>query len=822
MSHYSAAWHPLPDDAGTLRYWDGQQWTNYFKHWDGHQWVDGQRPVAPTPPAQPTYPVQQAQPVQQARPVEYQQPHEQAAAEPLVASTAGDFHQYAQDPFAAAEQKPKRSRAVWMVPVAVVTVLLMSAASLYFGVFYSADPESGEAASGGNGEVSSSAVDAIVGGDFTNALTSEVVYTDPSKGLDYTTPYVDLESRDTQLEIPLAVDSLQAGDRPEWAKGHERVDENGDSASWAVRIFADADLKVEVGGLAYLQDGVLQVGPYESEMASRLDEDGQVVPEYELSTREGGMTTIARWGMRDTYYAVRYVSDDGELSELERPVVSKLSFTQSLPTPSVRVATSADVAGSLELSWVAVPGATSYGVFVSHLGEDTAPFARNQVLLGQTTDTVWTPEVDGDHTDTIYQNYAMNTSEYGAEDDQYSLGTEYGVIAYDSTGEVMSGMGTVAANEASIETLPYFVDFDVIREYQQELPCMATEDCTFNDNMTFAPYISIGGEVRTGSVYATDILWTEEWNSYRVRLEVEGTQLSYTQSLITADEVEAAELVEAFNERAANDRLATGGLPPEREAQLDVSDEVVSDYDPSALTNIVSMDHDLVTYIAAHMYEGNTAVDMSEYLGFWTWNEINRAAYVASDQNRQFGAEAWDAYSGDTTLYIEYRGRERAQQAMTEVRNIVQELQLQSMTDTEKVRAINGYIVDNVEYNFEALDALADGESIDPYWKSWTLDGAVLDGLTVCAGYSYMFNAMAKEAGLDSVYVSGYVDGSQIAHAWNKVKVDGEWKIVDTTWNDGLSNEDYLLKDDEGLPYGEQRYESDWWVMGDPSNYATP
>lgn len=60
------------------------------------------------------------------------------------------------------------------------------------------------------------------------------------------------------------------------------------------------------------------------------------------------------------------------------------------------------------------------------------------------------------------------------------------------------------------------------------------------------------------------------------------------------------------------------------------------------------------------------------------------------------------------------------------------------------------------------------------------------DGLGVCQAYALAFLALMRAAGLDAeVVVSGEMD-----HAWNRVRADGEWFLVDVT------------RDDTGIPAG--------------------
>lgn len=66
----------------------------------------------------------------------------------------------------------------------------------------------------------------------------------------------------------------------------------------------------------------------------------------------------------------------------------------------------------------------------------------------------------------------------------------------------------------------------------------------------------------------------------------------------------------------------------------------------------------------------------------------------------------------------------------------------------------------------------------------------------MCASYSAAFKLLADAAGLDSIVVTGYLEGTT-PHAWNKVKVDDTWNIVDSTNNDNevISNALFNLSD---------------------------
>jgi transglutaminase-like putative cysteine protease len=78
--------------------------------------------------------------------------------------------------------------------------------------------------------------------------------------------------------------------------------------------------------------------------------------------------------------------------------------------------------------------------------------------------------------------------------------------------------------------------------------------------------------------------------------------------------------------------------------------------------------------------------------------------------------------------------------------------------------------------------------------------GILVAGTAVCTGYAHAFQLLAQASGLEPVVVtgtasSGFTTGG---HAWNQVLVDGQWLVVDATWDDAddaVLGRDYLLID---------------------------
>ena len=66
--------------------------------------------------------------------------------------------------------------------------------------------------------------------------------------------------------------------------------------------------------------------------------------------------------------------------------------------------------------------------------------------------------------------------------------------------------------------------------------------------------------------------------------------------------------------------------------------------------------------------------------------------------------------------------------------------------------------------------------------------GALVEGRAVCEGYAESLQCLLHRVGIQSVEIFGYginpTTGIGEPHAWNAVRIDGEYYLVDLTWND--------------------------------------
>ncbi len=111
------------------------------------------------------------------------------------------------------------------------------------------------------------------------------------------------------------------------------------------------------------------------------------------------------------------------------------------------------------------------------------------------------------------------------------------------------------------------------------------------------------------------------------------------------------------------------------------------------------------------------------------------------------------------------------------LRNIIDE----SMTDTEKLHSIYDYLIMNVVYDKDLLTYTqgASPENIHSY-NGFYLEGVFDDYRAVCDGISKAFVVLARMEGIECYQVI-YSPAEGVGHAWNKVKIDGEFYIIDAT-----------------------------------------
>lgn len=123
-----------------------------------------------------------------------------------------------------------------------------------------------------------------------------------------------------------------------------------------------------------------------------------------------------------------------------------------------------------------------------------------------------------------------------------------------------------------------------------------------------------------------------------------------------------------------------------------------------------------------------------------------------------------------------------------------------SSDDWDRVRTVYVWLTENIAYD---ADAYFSGHS-----AVTDADGVFRSGKSVCQGYSELFEVLAEGLGLECVLISGYAKGYGYSpesvfyrtnHAWNAVRIDGEWHHFDSTWGAGHVDGRRFVRDYSGF-----------------------
>lgn len=156
--------------------------------------------------------------------------------------------------------------------------------------------------------------------------------------------------------------------------------------------------------------------------------------------------------------------------------------------------------------------------------------------------------------------------------------------------------------------------------------------------------------------------------------------------------------------------------------------------------------------------------------------------------------ESVNGGSSDKVVYVEYtyfnnectveETKQMKTDALSKAKQVCTQLNLANLDDYGKIKEINQYLCDNVEYS-----------SSQPYtYVQHSLYGALINGDCVCDGYAKATKLLMDLSGLNGLYICG--DAGGIGHAWNMIMLDNQYYQLDVTWNDESNNAYFLVTDD--------------------------
>ncbi|MEB3160829.1 MAG: transglutaminase domain-containing protein, partial [Synechocystis sp.] len=147
---------------------------------------------------------------------------------------------------------------------------------------------------------------------------------------------------------------------------------------------------------------------------------------------------------------------------------------------------------------------------------------------------------------------------------------------------------------------------------------------------------------------------------------------------------------------------------------------------------------------------------------------------------QQFSAQAGDKLD-QQAKQIQYYG--------TSVEELALKIRQVANNDWEKARLAYSWITQNIAYDV----MMAETRNIDDLRPETVLARRE----TICSGYANLYQALAQTLGLEVVIIEGFGRGGDfvvgddpdVNHAWNGVKINDQWYLLDATWGAGSVNE---------------------------------
>ncbi|MEZ3428604.1 MAG: transglutaminase domain-containing protein [Lachnospiraceae bacterium] len=607
-----------------------------------------------------------------------------------------------------------------------------------------------------------------------------------------------------------------------------------------LNLYADPELKYEVGPSAWAYDkenGAIVLSPtnYPVGQVSISGLKTDVVRKYEhddikFFPKDAGKD----WGNLGTMYLASYIDmETGE--KLETPKVQVVSLAGELLDTPVLTCTYADD-GRVQFSWNKVDGAEEY--FVCHMDfSEKYGYNGTMSVLAVTPDTEWiseAPEYGSIILNTTFSNYIA------AEDDWYdairreSRIAEYGEepsAVYKT--ESRSFFYVIAVSQKGTSMMSNPVD---ILDMQKNIPVTIARN-TWNAN----GYSSIGYErieevMPYGYVTMADgttamklidydtanamivedrYIYTDENGAFlegrnvkvlKIPYRIEGTPFENVAEVVDYDESRLEADLKYIEEREDMLRKRAGDVALNRNVVFEANEKVS--------TKIRQVDVDITAnsalseYLAMNMLAGVEVIDVSAFPEAADPDILSDSLLEAYYQNPLIlGINGYCTNTAGTAVKVVYDdtaevNAKKQSEIKEKIQQVIAQIITPGMTELEKELAINQYLCDTCEYDDAAL-ANAEQHNFryvdNEFNDSFTAYGALINGKCVCAGYAGAFKILADAAGLECVVVTGTLEGN-LAHAWNKVRIDGEWEILDVTNNDNefLSNALLNLPDEAG------------------------
>ena len=583
-------------------------------------------------------------------------------------------------------------------------------------------------------------------------------------------------------------------------------------------VYSDATLTVDLGfSVASYGSQGLAIAPNPIPLMTR----SQASPLADITGNSG-------WGLLPMYYLVQYNDlETGKL--LEHPIVRRIRVSDEgfLSRPQ-NVAVNEEDNGTFTVSWDPVEGAESY--YLVHLNStDTKGVTRlNPKLMAETSATSWNSDQreEGERKLDTYLNTALRDffteedfkgleSSGGFTDEQLDAmlngkGDQIAVIAKKGVkvskmsdlldiSDTMGNTPIKIASSAWLQLNPNNSDFQSLSDIPTQIPMVMADGHTRLLPIIVDPERSW---IQTGNPRTT----RDPQASLHVSYHIGHSRFTNTFIVHNFDpSTYLNDLAKLKDDQEKNNRSGyiSTNLTYSKESTSKAPEDKIARTFPDTPVQVLGSSA-LSKYIAANLMSGYTDISLADFEEATSPRRVWDALDEAKDQNGLVPFIINANISGsDKVLHVELgttsatdqhlSPKDYSAQINSAADKVVADIIKPGMDDAAKVRAINSWIIARTTYNYDSYHRTQEiWANPDPnthrlppeLTPDHDAGGVFFKGTTVCEGYANAFQLLALKSGVTSIVVTGTVTNGG-GHAWNQVKINGQWKTVDVTWNDG-------------------------------------
>jgi hypothetical protein len=156
------------------------------------------------------------------------------------------------------------------------------------------------------------------------------------------------------------------------------------------------------------------------------------------------------------------------------------------------------------------------------------------------------------------------------------------------------------------------------------------------------------------------------------------------------------------------------------------------------------------------------------------------------------------------------------------VDSLTESLTKNVLNDSMKVLSIYDWVTKNVVYDHRFVRSRVEGDTNllqEPY-------NVVIRKKAICIGFAKLVKTMCLQAGIQAIVVDGYTKSvnneiDREEHAWNAVKFNGEWHLLDPTWDASTYSNFQKYRMPTPSLFSENHYPHDpiWQLSDNPKNF---